>query len=107
MQELYNDIIKEKVYYKKLGSGLNVYLMPRKNFSKAYGIFASNYGSNDNKFINPETNELITVPDGIAHFLEHKLFEGENEDTFSRFARIGASTNAFTNHTTTAYLFQS
>ncbi|MFW6281517.1 MAG: EF-P 5-aminopentanol modification-associated protein YfmH [bacterium] len=107
MEELYNDIIKEKVFYKKLENGLSIYLMPRANFSKAYGIFASNYGSIDNKFKNPETNEIVTVPDGIAHFLEHKLFEGEKEDAFSTFARLGAASNAYTNHITTAYLFQS
>ncbi|MEJ6950578.1 EF-P 5-aminopentanol modification-associated protein YfmH [Natronospora cellulosivora (SeqCode)] len=107
MLELHHDIIKEKLYFKTLNNGLSVYLMPRDNFSKAYGIFASNYGSIDSKFKDPDNNEIVKVPDGIAHFLEHKLFEGENEDTFSIFARLGASTNAYTNQNTTAYLFQS
>ncbi|MFW6306964.1 MAG: EF-P 5-aminopentanol modification-associated protein YfmH [Bacillota bacterium] len=107
MQEIYNDIIKEKLYKKVLDNGLTVMMMPRKGFNKNYGIFAANYGSTDNKFINPQTEEQVTVPDGIAHFLEHKLFEGKKGNTFSKFASLGASTNAFTNYNTTAYLFNS
>lgn len=80
-------------------------LMPRANYNKFYGIFATDYGSIDNKFVNPETNEVVKVPDGIAHFLEHKLFESEEGDVFSKFARLGASANAFTNYNMTAYLF--
>jgi len=105
MQEIYNDVIKEKLYKKKLDNGLTLLMMPRSNYNKNYGIFATNYGSIDNKFINPETGKAENVSDGIAHFLEHKLFEGKEEDTFSRFARLGASANAFTNYNTTAYLF--
>ncbi len=107
MQEIYNDVIKEKLYKKKLDNGLTLLMMPRSNYNKNYGIFATNYGSIDNKFINPETGKAENVSDGIAHFLEHKLFEGKEEDTFSRFARLGASANAFTNYNTTAYLFNS
>lgn len=105
MQEIYDDIIKERLYIKKLDNGLTVMLMPRANYSKYYGIFATDYGSIDNKFVNPETNEVVEVPDGIAHFLEHKLFESEEGDVFNKFARLGASANAFTNYNMTAYLF--
>jgi len=105
MQKIYNDIIKERIYLKKLANGLTVMLMPRANYNKFYGIFATDYGSIDNKFVNPETNEVVKVPDGIAHFLEHKLFESEEGDVFSKFARLGASANAFTNYNMTAYLF--
>lgn len=107
MQEIYDKIIKEKIFIEKLDNGLTLMLMPRKGFNKYYGIFASRYGSIDNRFINPETGNEHKVSDGIAHFLEHKLFEGKKEDTFSRFARLGASTNAFTNYNMTAYLFKS
>ena len=107
MQEIYNDIIKEKLYKKNLENGLTLLMMPRNNYNKNYGIFVTNYGSIDKKFINPETGKVEIVSDGIAHFLEHKLFEGKEEDTFSRFARLGASANAFTNYNTTAYLFNS
>jgi len=107
MQEIYNDVIKEKLFKKQLENGLTLLMMPRSNYNKNYGIFATNYGSIDNKFVNPETDKVEIVSDGIAHFLEHKLFEGKEEDTFSRFARLGASANAFTNYNTTAYLFNS
>jgi len=107
VKEIYNEVIKETVYQKDIANGLTIILMPRKHYNKQFGIFATNYGSIDNHFLDPETGEEVTVPDGIAHFLEHKLFEGKIEDTFSRFARFGASTNAFTDYTTTAYLFSS
>lgn len=105
MDKIYNDTIKETLYKEILDNGLKVYMMPRQNYNRQYAIFATNYGSIDNSFIDPETGNTVTVPDGIAHFLEHKLFEGEEENTFSQFARLGTSTNAFTNFTTTAYLF--
>lgn len=107
MEEKYYDIIKEKLYYEKLNNGLKIFMIPRNKYNKQYGIFATNYGSIDNQFVNPENGNEITVPDGIAHFLEHKLFESKKKDTFSKFASLGSSTNAFTNYTTTAYLFSS
>jgi len=105
MEKIYNEIIRETIYKKQLENGLNVLIMPRKGYKKNYGIFAANYGSIDNKFFHPETNQVVQVPDGIAHFLEHKLFESKEEDVFSQFASLGASANAFTNYNTTAYLF--
>lgn len=105
MQEIFNDVIKETIYKKRLDNGLTVFMMPRTNYKKSYGIFATNYGSIDNKFLNPETKECVQVPDGIAHFLEHKLFESNEEDTFSKFASLGASVNAYTSYNRTAYLF--
>ncbi len=107
MKERYNELIQETVFEKKLANGLTVIMMPRENYNQQYGILAANYGSIDNKFINPFTGQEVLVPEGIAHFLEHKLFEGKIEDSFSRFARLGASANAFTDYTTTAYLFSS
>ena len=70
-------------------------LMPRADYKKYYGIFATDYGSIDNKFVNPETNEVVEVLDGIAHFLEHKLFESEEGDVFNKFARLGALSQCF------------
>src|SRR5690625_2417672 len=75
--------------------------------SKTYGIFSTNYGSIDQTFIPLGKQEQITVPEGIAHFLEHKLFEKEDRDVFADFGRQGASANAFTSFTQTAYLFAS
>ncbi|WP_316496698.1 EF-P 5-aminopentanol modification-associated protein YfmH, partial [Enterococcus faecium] len=72
---------------------------------KTYGLFSTNYGSIDNEFIPYGEKEKVKVPDGIAHFLEHKLFEKEDGDVFQLFGQQGASANAFTSFTKTSYLF--
>lgn len=87
-------------------SGLRVYLFPKKGFSKYYAIYGTAYGSLNRTFTVPGESEMTTVPDGIAHYLEHKMFEDENGiDAFERFAETGASANAFTSFDVTAYLF--
>lgn len=86
-------------------SGLTILLYPMEGFSSAYAMMATNYGSVDETFKASQGDSFTTVPAGIAHFLEHKLFEGEDGDAFSRFAKTGASTNAFTSFDRTAYYF--
>lgn len=95
----------ELVYYEKLDNGLQVYLMPKAGFNKTYATFTTKYGSIDNHFVPLGKEELVRVPDGIAHFLEHKLFEKEDYDVFQKFSEAGASSNAFTSFTRTCYLF--
>jgi len=95
----------EKVYYEKLKNGLHVYLMPKAGFNKTYVTFTTRYGSIDNHFVPLGKAEPIRVPDGIAHFLEHKLFEKEDYDVFEKFSENGASCNAFTTFNRTCYLF--
>src|SRR5690625_3655553 len=73
--------------------------------SKTYSLFTTKYGSIDQTFIPFNQDEKVTVPDGIAHFLEHKLFEKEDRDVFSDFGKLGAAANAYTSFTKTAYLF--
>ncbi|WP_434564304.1 pitrilysin family protein [Thermoanaerobacterium thermosaccharolyticum] len=107
MREIFNEMIKEKMYHYEHESGLNVYVMPKKGFIKQYAMFATHYGSNDSKFVVPGETEITHVPDGIAHFLEHKMFEEEGGSIFEEFSKNGASANAYTNFTTTAYLFSS
>ena len=86
-------------------SGLEVKIIPKKQ-KKAYALFATHYGSMDNCFKTEQDEDFITVPDGIAHFLEHKMFENEDgSDTFAKFAENKASANAFTSNEMTAYLF--
>src|SRR5690625_5160841 len=97
--------INETVYSKKMTNGLTVILLPRKEMSKTYGLFTTNYGSIDQSFVPIGKKETITVPEGIAHFLEHKLFEKEDRDVFADFGKQGASPNAYTSFTKTAYLF--
>src|SRR5699024_8165737 len=96
--------ITETLYEEVLENGLKVYLLPKKDFQKTYGLFSTNYGSIDNIF-GYAGEELKSVPDGIAHFLEHKLFEKEEGDVFQKFGDQGASANAFTSFTRTSYLF--
>lgn len=105
MKKIYNPVIQETIYHHVLENGLPVYFMPKKGFTQKYAIFATNYGSIDNKFRIHGNGELITVPDGIAHFLEHKMFETKEGNTFDQFAAIGANVNAFTTYSTTSYLF--
>jgi len=86
-------------------SGLDVYVFPKK-LTTTFALFATKYGSIDNKFKVKGSEETIEVPNGIAHFLEHKLFDNEDgTDTFSRYAETGANANAFTSFDKTAYLF--
>jgi predicted Zn-dependent peptidase len=99
--------LQEELYYEKLANGLKVYILPKKGFNKTFCTFTTNYGSVDNTFIPLEGSEFTQVPDGIAHFLEHKLFEKEDGDVFQDFSKQGASANAFTSFTRTAYLFSS
>ena len=86
-------------------SGLRILLYPMKGFRTAYAIFGTDYGSIDNCFRLEGEKEFTTVPDGIAHYLEHKLFESEDGDAFTLFARTGADSNAFTAFDRTCYLF--
>lgn len=97
--------INETFYHEVLPNGLTVYLLPKNDYHKTYGLFSTNYGSIDNEFIPYGEKEKVKVPDGIAHFLEHKLFEKEDGDVFQLFGKQGASANAFTSFTKTSYLF--
>lgn len=97
--------LDETLYHEKLPNGLQVYILPKKGFSKTYATFTTKYGSIDNHFIPFGETEPVKVPDGIAHFLEHKMFEKEDGDVFQQFSQQGASANAFTSFTRTAYLF--
>ena len=100
-----NQMLNEKYFSFKHKSGLEVYVFP-KEMTTSYAIFATRYGAVDNKFKLKTDLEYTTVPDGIAHFLEHKLFECEGGiDAFELFAKTGASANAYTSNTMTAYIF--
>lgn len=104
INEFVNQNIGEtiKVYTHK--SGLKVYVCEKKDYSSSYAIFGTRYGSIDTKF-KVSGGEFIEVPEGIAHYLEHKLFESEEQDAFERFAKTGAAANAFTSFDRTCYLF--
>ena len=102
-QIIKNEFIGEELVKITHESGLQVYVM-KKNYTGAYAVFGTRYGSCDNEFT--LDGERISVPEGIAHFLEHKMFETEDgQDTFELFAQIGADANAYTSTDRTAYLF--
>ncbi len=107
MKKIAFDQLKETLYHEKMENGLNVYILPKQGFSKTFATFTTKYGSIDNDFVPLNSTEYNHVPDGIAHFLEHKLFEKEDGDVFQQFSKQGASANAFTTFNRTAYLFSS
>lgn len=97
-------LLAEKYEKYTLECGLDVYVFPKK-MSTTYALFGVKYGSVDNSFTTSD-GKLVTVPDGIAHFLEHKLFFNEDgSDSFERFSEYGADANAYTSFNKTAYLF--
>ncbi len=99
-----NELLGEQYTAVTHKSGLKIYVFP-KNLTSSYCLIATRFGSVDNAFKVGNEEEYVTVPDGVAHFLEHKLFENEDgEDTFVKFARTGADANAYTSFCVTAYL---
>lgn len=102
MQVIENLKIKEKVYISKLENGLTVMIIPKKDIRKKYVIWGTNYGSNDYKFVVPGENKETEVPKGVAHFLEHKMFEQENGiNSLDALTALGVDANAYTtNHHT-------
>lgn len=98
--------LREKLYEIDHKSGLKVFVMPKENYKSAYAVIGTKYGSIDTCFKRSDKKDFIRVPEGIAHFLEHKLFESEELDAFTRYAETGASANAYTSFDKTCYLFQ-
>lgn len=105
METINYQTLHETLYYQEMDNGLKVYLLPKKGFSKTYGLFSTCFGSVDTTFVPLGEEKMMKVPDGIAHFLEHKMFEMPQGDASDMFAKLGASTNAFTSSSRTAYLF--
>ena len=98
-----NKAIGEKYFYSKHKSGLSVYVFP-KEMGTSYAAFATKFGSNESEFLTD--GRKVVLPDGVAHFLEHKMFENsDGRDTFELYAKTGASANAYTSNNRTVYLF--
>ena len=97
--------VGDSYYQVEHPSGLTVLLYPKEHCSTTYAIFGTRYGSIDNCFQRSDEAGPESVPEGIAHYLEHKLFESEEGDAFERFSKTGASANAFTSFESTCYLF--
>lgn len=95
----------QPIYRQRLANGLLVQLLPMAGFKKTYATLSTDFGSIDNHFIPYHQEEPIKVPDGVAHFLEHKMFEKADHDAFDLFGKLGADSNAYTSFTQTSYLF--
>ncbi|MFN0057753.1 MAG: EF-P 5-aminopentanol modification-associated protein YfmH [Planctomycetota bacterium] len=99
-----NERLRETVIERTHASGLKVYLCPKPGYRKRYACFATDFGSLDVAY-SRAGGARVEIPDGLAHFLEHKLFESEDGDAFEKFSRLGASANAYTTYNATNYLF--
>ncbi len=103
LKEIIHSEIGESYVKAVHSSGLKIYILEKPQYNSCYAIFGTKYGSIDTSFsVNGET---VSVPEGIAHFLEHKLFESEDGDAFTKYAKTGAYANAFTSFDKTCYLF--
>ena len=99
--------IKEKAYVEKLENGMQVIIIPKQHTKKKYVIWGTHFGSIDNHFIMPKTGEEVYIPDGVAHFLEHKMFEQPNgTNSLDTLMALGIDANAYTTNDHTAYLFE-
>lgn len=100
-----SDLLREEYTLIHHKSGLDIYVFP-KQLTTTYAVFATKYGSTDNRFRLAGDDKWVDVPDGVAHFLEHKMFaNADGIDSFEKFGAIGAYANAYTSHHQTAYLF--
>ena len=107
MQIIENNKVKEKMYKEKLDNGLDIMIIPKKGVQKKYIIWGINFGSVDNKFILGDSKEVTKIPDGIAHYLEHKMFEQRNGvNSLDALCALGVDANAFTTNSFTAYLYE-
>lgn len=106
LEKINYSAVGETVYQIVLANGLRVFLLPKNDFNETYGIISTNFGSVDTGIVSRETKQVTQYPAGIAHFLEHKLFEGpQGKDLLLEFTKLGAESNAFTSFTRTSYLF--
>ena len=104
-KKISSSLAKEEYFYMKHPSGLDIYVYPKKGYSSKYAVIGTNFGSINNTFKVKGEESYTVLPDGIAHYLEHKLFESVDGDAFSLFSKTGASANAYTSFEKTAYLF--
>lgn len=105
MEKLEFAKVGETMYHEKLENGLNVFVFPKPDFQKGYAFFAANYGGMDMRFC--LNGEWHSTPAGVAHYLEHKMFDTEDGNALQELAANGASPNAFTSNDITGYYFDS
>lgn len=100
-----NAVLGEGYYSIEHKSGFRIFVYPKEEYTSTYAVFGTKYGSIDTRFKRSDKTDFIEIPAGTAHFLEHKLFESEELDAFQRYAKTGASANAYTSFDRTCYLF--
>lgn len=105
MKVVTNDILGESYTAIDHASGLRIFVYPKPGYASAYAVFGTRYGSIDTRYKRSDRDTFTELPEGTAHFLEHKLFESEELDAFERYAKTGANANAFTSFERTCYLF--
>ena len=105
MEKLEFTRVGEQMYHQKLENGLNVFVFPKPDYQKGYAFFATNYGGMDMRFC--LDGEWHDTPAGVAHFLEHKMFDTKEGNALQELAANGASPNAFTSNAITGYFFES
>ena len=104
IKEKYYESVGEQVYFTRLSNGLTIHLIPKEDYYETYGIITTKFGSVDTRIL--VNGHERQYPAGIAHFLEHKVFEDENgQDYLKKFVHLGSESNAFTSFTKTSYLF--
>ena len=107
MKRIESAKIKEEAYIEVLDNGMKVIIIPKPNLDKKYAIWGTHFGSIDNRFIMPKTKEEVFIPDGVAHFLEHKMFEQpDGTNSLDTLMALGLDANAYTTNDHTAYLFE-
>lgn len=103
IEKIYNSRLNETIYKKVHESGFEMYFVPKRDFQKKYAYFVTKYGAFSNEF--EVEKKKYSMPEGIAHFLEHKLFENSEINIFEEFSKKGADLNAFTSYEMTSYYF--
>ena len=107
MKTINLNIIDEKIYYDKLDNGLEIYMIKKEQFNSSYAVFYTNFGGLDLEFIPINEEKMVEMPSGIAHFLEHKLFEQESGESVHEFYnKSGTYVNAMTGYKQTRYIFK-
>lgn len=99
------DLIREQVYGEKLENGLSVFVIRKQGYNKCFAFFATDYGGADRRFLHG--GQWLDTPMGVAHFLEHKMFDTKDGNALTNLSANGASPNAFTSSDITAYHFES
>ena len=104
MEQKHYPRVGEKLYHQVLENGLHIYVDPKPEYGKYYAFFATNYGGMDVRF--RLDGQWHDTPEGVAHFLEHKMFDTEDGNALQDLAANGASPNAFTSNAITGYYFE-